>query len=603
MKKFILYFFMLMAASGMARADAITFEAAVNSPRVSLDEALQLTLTFTGVKDNLDPISLPVLDGFSAKYLGPSTSVSIVNGDYHSERSFIYNLFPNKVGRFQIPSISATVAGHTYRTKPIDVEVFESAAQAQASGGTSGQNQAPSAESLKDKILVMVSVDKFDVYLNERIPVTIKLLVNDVPLRDIQYPQFDKTGFVVDDFEKPQQSSGVINGVRYDTVEFKTNIYPDRLGDLTIGPAQIQGNIIYKTGQSNPFNQDNNFFGPDVFNNFFDSYATRPITVASQPVLLHVSPLPSERRPNDFSGAIGQSFDFRVSVSPLKVKAGDPLTLKMDVTGSGNFKNLQMPDFQAQGFKSYAPQIKNTPDEKTAEQVIIPTSAGIKEAPALHFSYFDTSIKDYKTITQGPFPIQVMAPSPDQEFKAVGFSDVGHEASTLPANQFSFGKMFNDIYKILRKLCGLIWFWVSLGFIFAAGVSYFLWRRFQDRLENDPAFARRLKALKEARQALVAAGGYISTGRPKDFYALLSKVLRDYLANKWHQSSAALSVEGILSRLKTAQLDESRMAQVKTILEQSDLVCFAGAIRDAAQMRADLSQAQDLIAHLEKFLK
>ena len=92
-------------------------------------------------------------------------------------------------------------------------------------------------------------------------------------------------------------------------------------------------------------------------------------------------------------------------------------------------------------------------DEKTAEQVIIPTSAGIKEVPALHFSYFDPSIKDYKTITQGPFAIQVIAPSPDQEFKAVGFSDMSREPSNARrANQFSFGKMFNKIHKVLKKL-------------------------------------------------------------------------------------------------------------------------------------------------------
>ena len=340
---------------------------------MSLDEVLQLTLTITGVNENLDPISLPVLDGFSAKYLGPSTSVSIVNGDYHSERSFIYNLFPNKVGRFQIPAISATIAGQTYRTKPIDVEVFESPAQTQASGGTSDQDQAPSAQSLKDKIMVIASVDKTDVYLNQRVPLTIKLLVNDVPIRDIQYPLFDKTGFMVDDFEKPLQSSQVVNGVRYDMVEFKTNIYPNRLGDLPFGPVQIQGNVIYKTGQENPFNQDNSFFGSNIFNNFFDSYATRPVTVTSQPILLHVSPLPEENRPQDFSGAIGQ-FDFQANVSPLQVKAGDPLTLKMELKGSGNFKNLKMPVFQAPGFKSYEPQIKDVGDEKTAEEVIIPTS-------------------------------------------------------------------------------------------------------------------------------------------------------------------------------------------------------------------------------------
>jgi BatD DUF11 like domain len=602
MQKFILSFFILMASSSVLRADAITFEATVNSPRVSLDEVLQLTLTFTGVNQDLDPVSLPVLDGFSAKYLGPSTNVSIVNGDYHSERSFIYNLFPSKVGRFQIPPISATIAGQTYTTKPIDVEVFGSSAQAQASNGAGGQNQAPTAESLKDKILIVVSVDKTNVYLNERVLLSVKLLVNGVPIRDIQYPQFDKTGFTVDDFEKPQQDSQVINGIRYDMVEFKTNVYPDRLGDLPIGPVQIQGNIVYKTGQNNPFNQDNNPFGADIFNNFFDSYATSPMTASSQPIHLHVSPLPSEGRPDDFSGAIGQSFDFQASVAPLQVKAGDPLTLKMSITGRGNFKSLKMPAFNAPGFKSYEPQIKDVGDEKTAEEVIIPTSMGIKEVPALHFSYFDTSVKDYKTITQGPFAIQVMAPSPDQEFKAVGFSNISAGPSVLPAKQFSFGKIFIKIHKVLRKLCGSILFWISLGFILAAGISYFVWRRFQERLENDPAFARRLKAVREARQALISAREYISKVQAKDFYALISKVLREYLANKWHQSPAALSVEEILSQLKAAKLDESHIAQVKAILEQTDLVCFAGANRDVAQMRADLSTTQNLIDHLEKSL-
>ena len=594
---------MLMVSSSVLRAETVTFEATVNSPRVSLDEVMQLTLTITGVNDNLDPVSLPVIDGLTAKYLGPSTNVSVINGVYHSERSFVYNLFPNKVGKYQIPAITATIAGQTYTTKPIDIEVVESSAQAQASAGPSNQNQAPSAETLKDKILVIASVDKKDVYLNERIPLTIKLLVNGVPIRDIQYPQFEKQGFLVDDFDKPQQSSGLFNGVRYDTVEFKINIYPNRLGDLTLGPVQIQGNVVYKTGQSNPFNQEGNFFGADVFNNFFDSYAARPVTVMSDPIVLHVSPLPTENQSNDFSGAIGQSFDFQASVSPLEVKVGDPLTLKMELKGRGNFKNLKMPIFQAPGFKTYAPKIKNTGDEKSAEQVIIPTSAGIKEVPALHFTYFDTSLKDYQTITQGPFTIHVIASSPDQEFKAVGFSDVSKEASTQSSNQFSLGKMFTKINKFLKKLFGSIWFWISLAFILVVGSSYFLWQRFQERLLNDPAFARRLKAVKEAKQALNQAKEYIAKGKVKDFYALLSKVLRDYLANKWHQPSAALSGVEILAKLKAVKVDEKYILQLKSILEQSDLVCFAGANRDTAGMRADLSQTQELITHLEKSLK
>ena len=602
MRRFFLYFAILMATSGAVRAEAITFEATVSSSKVSMDEALQLTLTFTGVNQDLDPISLPTLDGFTAKYLGPSTSVSIVNGDYHSERSLVYNLFPNKVGKFQIPAITATIAGQNYTTKPIDVEVFQNAPQAQASSDTTDQSQAPSAESLKDKLLIMVSVDKTDVYVNEQVPLTIKLLVNGVPVRDIQYPQFDKTGLVVDAYDKPEQNSEVVNGNKYDTVIFKTNIYPSRLGNLTLGPVQIQGNVIYKTGQSNPFGQANSLFGADVFNNFFDSYATRPLTMTSQPIQLHVLPLPEINRPEDFSGAIGQ-FDFQASVAPLQVKVGDPLTLKMDIKGNGNFKSFKMPTFKSSGFKSYDPQVKDVGNKKTAEQVIIPTSAQMMEVPALHFSFFDTTIKDYKTITQGPFKIQVTNPNPDQEFKAVGFNDVSHEPLNLSANQLTFSNVIGNIQKFFNKIFKSIWFWVILGFLVMAGVSYFFWRRFQDRLENDPAFARRLKAVREARKALALAEEYISKEKTKDFYMLLSKILRDYLANKWHQTSAALSIEEILIRLRTAKLDEPIIAHIKNLLEQSDLVCFAGGTVDSNKMRADLSQAQNVIVQLEKSLK
>lgn len=101
---------------------------------------------------------------------------------------------------------------------------------------------------------------------------------------------------------------------------------------------------------------------------------------------------------------------------------------------------------------------------------------------------------------------------------------------------------------------------------------------------------------------MIPAEEYILSGKTKDFYGLLSKVIRDYLANKWHQSSAALSVEEILGNLKTAKMDETLTTQVKTILEQADLVCFAGSSVDSGKMRADLSQAQDLIARLEKSL-
>ncbi|MBF0511342.1 MAG: protein BatD [Candidatus Omnitrophica bacterium] len=600
MKKFIFSFLIFLAFTSLGQAEGVTFEATVNSSHVSLDEVVQLTLTVKGVNDNLSPVSLPVIDGFSARYLGPSTRVSIVNGDYHSERAFIYNLFPNKVGHFQIPSVSITISGHTYTSSPVDIEVKAALPQGQSSNG--GPEKNVSLENLKDKIQVTTSIGKTNVYLKEKIPVTITLLVNGVPIRDIQYPQFEKDGFTVDDFEKPEQAAEILDGVRYDTVRFKTCIYPNRLGDVAFPEVQIHANLLYKTQQENPFHQDNGFFGPDIFSNFFDSYASRPVVVASKPVVLHVSDLPQEGRGQDFSGAIGH-FDFEATVSPTQVKAGDPLTLKMKISGVGNFKNIKMPEFLASGFKTYAPQVKDHNGEKEEEEVIIPVSESIKEVPALRFSYFDTSVQEYKTITQGPFAIQVTAPSPEQQFKAVGFNDLSRETTTSSAKHFALSKVVHTVYQFLNKLGSSLLFWVILEVLLLSWGAYLLWRRFKDKLEHDPAFARRLKARGLARGTLTQAQGFITAGKTKDFYTLISKTVYDYLANKWHMSPAALTATEISKRLKEAGIDEASMAEAKALLERSDLVCFAGVNRDASQMRDDLIKARALIDRFEKQLK
>lgn len=55
MKKIVLCVLMLMAMAGVLRADTVSFDATVNSSKISLNEVLQLTLTVAGVKDNLDP--------------------------------------------------------------------------------------------------------------------------------------------------------------------------------------------------------------------------------------------------------------------------------------------------------------------------------------------------------------------------------------------------------------------------------------------------------------------------------------------------------------------------------------------------------------------
>ena len=70
-----------------------------------------------------------------------------------------------------------------------------------------------------------MQVGKKRLYVNETTPLVIKLYVNGLAIRDIQYPQFPHQGFSVDKFATPRQYQETLNGIGYDVIEFNTNIF------------------------------------------------------------------------------------------------------------------------------------------------------------------------------------------------------------------------------------------------------------------------------------------------------------------------------------------------------------------------------------------
>ena len=104
-------------------------------------------------------------------------------------------------------------------------------------------------------------------------------------------------------------------------------------------------------------------FGDPFWQNLFGATIPKDINVTSPAQELTVRELPAEGRPADFHGAIG-TFSIASDVSPAKADVGDPLTLRMRVTGSGNFDRVDssMLDHLDQ-WKTYPPKSSfNTSD-------------------------------------------------------------------------------------------------------------------------------------------------------------------------------------------------------------------------------------------------
>ena len=408
-----IFMVLIFLISTQALAKDINFEATINRNKVGLGQSLQLDLTFDGAQ-NIPVPELSAVEGFQVRYLGPSTRMSIINGQTSSSVTYVYTLLPTKIGTFKIGPFSFEFNGNTYNSNTLNLEVLETEALAQNQSAQAEQSQA---KDLNERIFLTLQLKKNKVYLNEMIPVTIKLFVNKLGVKDIQFPQFNHDGFSLGEFGTPRQYEEIIGGINFEVIEFESMIFGIKPGEFHLGPATIQCNLIVRKQANRQSSSFDDFFNADVFNNFFNGYQVYPMNLKSADVLLTVLPLPEQGKPEGFSGALGV-FNFQVALSPLEVKVGDPITLKAVITGQGNFNTVNLPGINSgNDFKVYTPQVKQDQAAKTFDQVLIPLHALVKEIPAMSFNFFNSQAGVYVTITRGPFPIKVIQPDKAEEFK------------------------------------------------------------------------------------------------------------------------------------------------------------------------------------------
>jgi len=581
-------------------AKDINFEATVDRDKVGLGQTLQLDLTFAGTQ-NMPAPELPVMEGFQSRYLGPSTRMSIINGQASSSITQIYTLLPTKTGTFKIGPFKFEHNGDKYNSNSIDLEVAE---EVKPSENKPSPEEQPDTKDLNERIFLRMQVKKDKVYLNEVLPVTIKLFVNRLGVRDIQYPQFSRDGFSAGEFGQPKQYQEVAGGVNYDIIEFDTAIFGLKPGEFRLGPVNLKCNLIVKKQNraQTPASFDD-FFNSDVFDNFFGGYQTYPLSLKSADIPITVLPLPEENKPASFSGGLG-SFDFEAIVNPAEVKVGDPVTLKMIVRGQGNFNTVSPPDLSLAGdFKVYEPQIKQDKEAKTFEQVLIPLNMNIKEIPAISFSFFNTRTGQYATITKGPFPIKILKPEKEEEFKVI-------ENKPSAAISLKEEKLGRDIIYI-KETCGelkrkgdyLYKNKIFLGFQIIPLLIYLFSAMIQARnrrFKTDVRFARQLLAPRKARAGIRRANNYLEKGNVQEFYDALFETLQEYLGNKFHLSSRGITVSIIDEQLKNRGIPEEILAKLKDIFSECDLVRYAATHLTKENMQNSLKKLEEVIDYLQR---
>jgi hypothetical protein len=598
-KKFYLFLLIVFTGlQGFSQPVKFTMEA----PKiVQLGEQFRLAFSLNAQGQN---IKLPQLDDFEV-LMGPSTSTSssfsIINGvsSQSVTYSYLFVLRAKKEGHFTINPATISVNASQYTSNSVTVEVVKGSAK--PSGGGVDQPATVMGSVPKSDLFVKLVVDRRSVYKGDHLIATIKIYskVNLNRFEDFTLPNYE--GFWSQEVALPQQISlqrETYNGEIYNVgILKKTILFPQQTGNITIGAVKIDCIVQQRVRRSSSF-----------FDDFFDSFASVQTTITSDPVTVTVTPLPGG--PSNFSGAVGK-FDLRSSITSNNVKENDAVTLKLDVSGSGNIKLINPPKLTLPAdFEVYDPKTEsnfNTTAEGvngniSFEYLFLPRYAGDYNIPPVNFVYFDPSAGRYVTKSSQEFRIHVARgdgtrssamintaiSKEDVKFlgKDIRFLKQG-EIQLRPKGYLFFGSLKFYLFYLLG-LAGLLALYVLN----------------QKRIRENANLARvkNKKASKVALKRLKEANIHLKSGAMEKFYESVTRAFWGYLSDKITIPVAELTKERASAGLERHNASGAVIGRFINILDTCEYARFAPG-GGTEKMNELYDEACDVMSQMEKEIK
>ncbi len=577
--------FLLLLAAPCARADSPSITAVLTSSETALGTPVQLEIKITGANGVRPPSSIAA-DGLDIRYTGESQNFVMRNFQTSSSVTLTYTIMPMKTGTFTIPPQNVQAGNTTLRTPELTLHVVD------AGNRSAGSNRAPANAPPEEQgklAFAEILLPKKTAYLGEIIPIVLRIGFES-HMRLAQHPeppQIDSQGLTVAKLQEPQRNLENIGGRKYLVYSYKTAVAAARTGNLEVGPTQSRAVVLVPRRQStrrmpfDPFGGDDPFADPFFSDPFGQFLEQREITIKSEPIALEVKALPAGAPPT-FAGAIG-NFSMTADANPKRVQVGDPITIKAEVSGRGNFDRVNAPALsEEQGWHRYPPSANFKQDDdvgisgtKTFELVVSPNEQK-SSLPALAFSYFDPVKEKYVTLQSSAMPLTV-------EGSAVASSPaaVAANASPTPGKSTRPQDILQQLPKrgkIVRTFTPLYarkGFWLAqlVPLFFALGLG--TWK------------ARSGRALNRA--ALQAAGWQRESAEllrklrrdelsPQQYFSDASRVVQLKTALKENIDPASVDAE---SAGRAFALDEERSEKLRQLFATSDEVRYSGASNGA----------------------
>ncbi len=579
----------------------------VSAPsRVSAGENFRIAYTInTQDVEDFKAGNIPSgLELIAGPYTSQQSSYQMINGHTSSSSSitFTFTLYAGKDGSFVVSPAHARIRGKWVASRPVRITV---SGRARNSGGgapqmhqdAGGQQEeiAPAGSAITGKdLFIKVTANKYRVHEQEPVLLTYKVYTL-VDLTQLEGKMPDLTGFHSQEIPLPQQKSfhvERVNGRPYRCVTWSQYLmYPQMTGALKIPSITFKGIVVQQNRNVDPF---------EAFFNGGSGYVEVKRNIVAPGVDIQVDPLPA--KPVGFSGGVGK-FSISAKLDKNEVKAGDPVTLRVVISGLGNLKLIKQPVVEfPKGFDKYDPKITDKTKLTNAgvggsmvyDYLAVPRNQGTYTIPSVSFIYYDVNANAYKTLHTQQFVVHV-APGDgkgsSESFDNPEDNDI-HALKTGPSDSTSVGDFF----------LGSAAYWISLLLPLIAFVVLLIIFR-QRAIENaDVVKMRGKRANKIARKRLKKACRLMFEHNSAEFYDEVLRALWGYVSYKLNMPVESLSKENIKEKLASRGVNEDIIGKFISALEECEFERYAPG-DEAGNMEKTFQSAMTAIIEIEDVMK
>ncbi|MBA3486436.1 MAG: BatD family protein [Lysobacter sp.] len=344
--------------------------------RISAGETVTLNIEVTG---SGSPDYSPLQREFGVSGHTSRRQFEIVNGRSSSRTLFAVALKPRRDGVLTVPALTVGSA----RTQPLSLVV------------TPGHARVPSRAG--DDVFIESEADDTDPYIQQSAGWVVRLY-SAVPLVSGQLDQPAPQGASLQQIGDDVQYDRHLQGRRYQVVERRFLLIPERSGSLTIPGATFQGRGV-----------------AGYFDDFLGA-GRSALQAQAAPRFLQVRPIPSSA-PQPWLPL--HSVQMRYQSTPQVLREGSAATLTIEVNADGATA-AQMPELQLppiDGVQVFAEPVQA--DERfvqgrprvklTRSFSLVPTRAGEVRLSGLRLGWWDVEAGAARTETLPPMTWQVAA--------------------------------------------------------------------------------------------------------------------------------------------------------------------------------------------------